>query len=151
MRNERKAIDGIVLINPMIYCLQDKIDKEQESVIEDMVSPADRIIKKLIELDNRRIDLCNLKVLYGFIERGLGERFALLRSSVFAGESCSLYSEAMRQIEAAGYTADRVLNDFDYLFKQIKRKRKKRRVLLCKPIVYSGALYSSEALGFLNR
>ena len=149
MRDVKKAINGIILINPTIYCLQDKIDKEQEIVINDLVSPAEKIVKRLIELDNRRIDLCNLKVLYGFIERGLGERFALLRSAVFAGEDCNLYGEAALQLEAAGYTAERVLNEFDYLFKLNKRRRKKPHAI---SFVYSNTFHSSASpLGFLNR
>ncbi|MDE5593026.1 MAG: hypothetical protein K2I75_03735, partial [Clostridiales bacterium] len=60
----RRVVRAIILINPLLYGLQDKIEKEQEGVIADTASPADKVVKKLIELDNRRIDLCNLKVLY---------------------------------------------------------------------------------------
>ena len=150
MRDVKKAIDGIILINPMIYCLQDNIDKEQEVIINDLVSPAEAVVKRLIELDGRRIDLCNLKVLYGFIERGLGERFALLRSSIFAGEDCGLYAEAALHIDSAGYTAERVLREFGYLFKLIKRRRKKR-VSVLRPVVCAGSFHSSDTFGFLNR
>ena len=44
---ERKIIENIILINPLIYGLQDSIEKEQERVIADMTSPADKVIKKL--------------------------------------------------------------------------------------------------------
>ncbi|MDE6029250.1 MAG: hypothetical protein K2F90_02885 [Clostridiales bacterium] len=108
--------------------MQDKIEKEQDSVIADSMSPADKVVKKLIELDNRRIDLCNLKVLYGFIERGLGDKFELLRSCAFAGINSDLYQTAEAQIALAGYTAERADREFDYLFKLLKNngERKKR-------------------------
>ena len=118
----RRIIRAIILINPLLYGLQENIDKEQESVIHDMATPADKVVKKLIELDNRRIDLCNLKVLYGFIERGLGDKFELLRSCAFAGITCNLYHVAERQIELAGYTAERADKEFSYLFKLLKHK-----------------------------
>ena len=124
----RRIIRAIILINPLLYGLQDKIEKEQETVIADMTSPADKVVKKLIELDNRRIDLCNLKVLYGFIERGLGEKFELLRSCAFSGINCNLYSDAERQIELAGYTAERADKEFSYLFKLLKHKGRIKKV-----------------------
>ncbi|MCH5155009.1 MAG: hypothetical protein J1F69_00235 [Clostridiales bacterium] len=125
----RRIIRAIILINPLLFGLQDKIEKEQEAVIADMTSPADKIVKKLIELDNRRIDLCNLKVLYGFIERGLGEKFELLRSCAFSGINCNLYTAAERQIELAGYTAERAEKEFSYLFKLLKHKGRIKKVM----------------------
>lgn len=123
----RRVVRAIILINPLLYGLQDKIEKEQEGVIADMTSSADKVVKKLIELDNRRIDLCNLKVLYGFIERGLGEKFELLRSCAFSGINCNLYAAAEKQIELAGYTAERADKEFGYLFKLLKNKCKRKK------------------------
>ncbi len=125
----RRVVRAIILINPLLYGLQDKIEKEQEGVIADMTSPADKVVKKLIELDNRRIDLCNLKVLYGFIERGLGEKFELLRACVFSGINCDLYKTAEAQIELAGYTAERADKEFSYLFKLLKNKGRIKKVV----------------------
>ena len=51
---ERKIIENIILINPLIYGLQDNIEKEQECVIADMTSPADKVIKKLYALDRNK-------------------------------------------------------------------------------------------------
>lgn len=127
--NGRKIIRAIILINPLLYGLQDKIEKEQDVVISDMTSPADKVIKKLIELDNRRIDLCNLKVLYGFIERGLGDKFELLRSCAFSGVNSELYKIAVKQIELAGYTVERADKEFSYLFKLLKNKGKRKKAL----------------------
>ena len=124
-----RIIRSIILINPLLYGLQDKIEKEQESVIEDMTAPADKVVKKLIELDNRRIDLCNLKVLYGFIERGLGDKFELLRSCAFSGINCDLYAVAEKQIELAGYTVERANKEFAYLFKLLKHKGRIKKVV----------------------
>ncbi len=125
MRTERKTIENIILIYPLIYGLQDRIDGEQEILISDLTSPAIKVANKLIELDNRRIDLCNLTVLYGFIERGLREQFGLLRACVFGGISApqGLYMSAVASIAAAGYTVERVNKEFEYLFKLIKKKR----------------------------
>lgn len=125
--NGRGVIRDIIRINPLLYGLQKKIDKEQDSVIEDMTSPAEKIVKKLIVLDNRRIDLCNLKVLYAFIERGLGDKFELLRSCAFSGVDCDLYKLAVRQIELAGYTLARAKEEFAYLFKLLKNKGKRKK------------------------
>lgn len=127
--NSHKIIRSIILIYPLLYGLQDKIEKEQESVIADMTSPADKVVKRLIALDNRRIDLCNLKVLYGFIERGLGDKFELLRSCAFSGVSSELYKIAARQIELAGYTVERADKEFSYLFKLLKNKSKRRKAI----------------------
>ena len=94
-----------------------------------MTSPADKVIKKLYALDDRRIDLCNLKVLYGFIEDGLGEKFDLLRSCAACGAACDYYELAARQLARAGYTLQKAEKEFSYLFKLIKRPRAARRYL----------------------
>ena len=72
-RAERRVIENIVETRPRIYGWQESIEREQERVVADLISPAKAIVKKLIALDNMRVDLCNLKVLYEFIKRGLGE------------------------------------------------------------------------------
>lgn len=120
----RKATEFIILVNPLIYGLQEAIEKEQEELIADRTMPAEKLVEKLIALDNRRIDLCNLNVLYAFIERGLGESFALLRSCAFAGIGSELYELAARQAEAAGYPPERVIAEFAYLFKLVRRRRR---------------------------
>lgn len=125
---ERKTIENIILIEPMIYGLQDKIDREQESVVSDMTAPASKTVEKLIALDNRRIDLCNLKVLYGFIERGLRDRFELLRACAASGTDCSLFDVAAEQMRLAGYTVARAAREFEYLFKLVKRKRGVKKI-----------------------
>ncbi len=130
MRNEKRVIESIILINPLLYGLQDKIEREQETVIEDVTSPAERVVEKLIALDNRRIDLCNLKVLYGFIERGLGEKFGILRSCVFAGVGCGLYKLAAAQLELCGYDAGRCEAEFGYLFRLLKKSGKRKSAAL---------------------
>lgn len=129
MRSERKIIECIIRINPLIFGLQDKIEKEQDVLIADMTSPAEWVVQRLIELDNRRIDLCNLVVLYGFIERGLGERFGILRSCAFSGEPCDLYGLAASQLAVAGYDAARCDREFSYLFKALKPIRRKKCVV----------------------
>ncbi len=129
MRNERRVIEKILLINPMLYVLQEKIEQEQNELISDIESPAEKVVKRLIELDNKRIDLCNLKVLYGFIERGLGDKFELLRACALSGSNCGLYKLAVKQIELAGYTVERVDSEFDYLFKLLKRRRRVKAVV----------------------
>lgn len=125
----RKIIRAIILINPLLYGLQQQIESEQDAVIADTAMPAEKAVKKLIELDNRRIDLCNLKVLYGFIERGLGDKFELLRACAFSGIGCNLYGTALRQIELAGYTAERADKEFAYLFKLLKTKSRVKKVM----------------------
>ena len=129
MRNERRVIEKILLINPMLYVLQEKIEQEQNELIADIASPAEKVVKRLIELDNKRIDLCNLKVLYGFIERGLGDKFELLRACALSGGNCGLYKLAVKQIELAGYTVERVDSEFYYLFKLLKRRRRAKTVV----------------------
>lgn len=126
--NKRKTVRDIIRINPMLGGLQSSIEKEQESVVADTVSPAAKVVQRLIELDNRRIDLCNLNVLYGFIERGLGDKFELLRACALADVNSDLYDTAERQVELAGYTLSRAEREFSYLFKRLKTKRGRRKI-----------------------
>lgn len=140
MRSEKRIIESIILIEPLIYGLQDKIEREQKSVIADVVSPAERVVEKLIALDNRRIDLCNLKVLYGFIERGLGEKFGVLRSCVFAGVDCGLYKRAAAQLGSCGYTIARCESEFGYLFKLLKKSGKRKTAALVASDCFLGAV-----------
>lgn len=128
MRKQRKSVENIILINPLIYGLEDELEKEQESVIADTATPAEKIVKRLIEIDDRRIDLCNLNVLYGYIERWMGEKFGLLLSCVYGGTDCDLTDEAAKHLASVGYGAERVEREFGYLFKLIKRPPKKRNV-----------------------
>ena len=65
--SERKIIGDLIAAESVIYGMQADIDREQERVIADLVSPAETVVKKLIALDNRRIDLCNIK---GYGARG---------------------------------------------------------------------------------
>ena len=125
MRREfRRAIAGIIEIQPYIYGIESKIEKEQEKVIADMTSPAEKVVKKLIELDNRRIDLCNLKVLYAFMEKGLGADFALFKTVVLSNADSKLYDRAEEEMKRVGYDASRALKEFGYLFKSLKRRAK---------------------------
>ena len=117
---DRKTIDGIILINKYIPTLQEKIEKEQKRVIGDMVAPARKTVDALIALDNRRIDLCNLNVLYGFIERKLGERFCVLETCAAAHAASGLYDLAAEAMGECGYDAQRARDEFNYLFKQLK-------------------------------
>lgn len=128
LRSERRIIDGILLINPMLEKLQRKIEDEQERVIADMLSPAKKIVEALYALDDRRIDLCNLNVLYSFIEDGLGSSFAVLLSCAKSGADSALYARARSCIERAGYTLERAERDFSYLFKQLDMRRVAVRV-----------------------
>lgn len=125
-RADKKTIDCIIAINPMIYALQDKIEKEQEGVIADMTSPAKSVVKRLIELDNRRVDLCNLKVLFAFISLGLGDGLFLLQNSAGSTECDELYERAKRAIEKAGYSVARAKDEFSYLFDKLSKRKKKR-------------------------
>ena len=95
-RTERRIIENIMLINPILYDLQDAIEKEQERVIADTVSPAHKVVERLVALDNRRIDLCNLKVLYEFIRRETGVEFAVLENAVRLGADSALFERARR-------------------------------------------------------
>ena len=125
-RADKNIIDCIIAINPMIYALQDKIEKEQEGVIADMTSPAKSVVRRLTELDNRRVDLCNLKVLFAFISLGLGDSLFLLQNSAGSSACDELYRRAARAIGKAGYSVARAREEFSYLFdKMLKGKRKR--------------------------
>lgn len=126
MNKERKTVENIILVNPLLYGLQDAIEKEQENIIADLGMPAEKAVRALIALDNRRIDICNLKVLYGFMERELGEKFGLLVSCVHSGTATGLSAKAYCRLEREGYTAERAEREFGYLFKLIKRRRAKK-------------------------
>lgn len=121
-RAEREVINNIIRSNDIIDGLQKKIEDEQEAVISDTVSPALKVVEKLIELDNRRVDICNLRVLYAFIRRGLGDGIYLLGSGALCKERRALYEKAKRQVEKSGYTLDRAREEFEYIFKKLKAK-----------------------------
>ncbi len=125
-QSDRKTIGNIIVVNPYVYSWQAEIEKEQERVIADMVSPAEKVVKRLIELDNRRIDLCNLKVLFGFIERGLGAEFSAFVELAACGADDALFDRALECIGRAGYDVLRVQNEFAYLFKRLPKTGHKR-------------------------
>lgn len=127
-RTERQTIENIIAIYPFINGLQEKIEREQERVIADMSAPARKTVEKLIELDNRRVDLCNLKVLYAFIRRGLGDRFAALENDIAIHADSGLIELAIRQVELAGYSAARAEKEFSYLFRLIKRTNSVKKI-----------------------
>ncbi len=122
-RAERKIIADIIAAYPHIYDWQDEIEKEQETVIKDLCMPAKTAVARLMDLDRRRIDLCNLKVLYGIIERGLGCGFGTLCECVRTGSDSGLFDRAREQTERVGYDLERVKNEFTYLFKRLPKKR----------------------------
>lgn len=136
-RAERRIIENIILIYPALFSLQDAIEKEQERVIADTVSPAHKIFERLVALDNRRIDLCNLKVLYEFIRRETGADFAVLENAVRLGTDCALFERAQRAVERAGYGLDRAARELAYLFRLIKRPRRKRVNVDAEQAVYA--------------
>lgn len=125
-RAEEKIIENIIATRPRIYGWQESIEREQERVIADLVSPAKTVIKRLIELDNMRVDLCNLKVLYEFIRRGVGEGVDRIFGEPF-GAPQAVYEKAKKQVELSGYTLERAKDEFDYLFVKLKQKRRARR------------------------
>ncbi len=129
MYRRKSIVEKIILLYPMLYGLQDAIEREQDTLIADMISPAEKVVKNLIALDNRRIDICNLKVLYGFMERGLGEKFGLLVACVMSGADTRLTDEAFSHLEIAGYTVERANEEFSYLFKLVKKPRIKKNTL----------------------
>lgn len=126
-QSDRKAISNIIAVNPYVYKWQAEIEKEQERVIADLVSPAEKVVKKLIELDNRRVDLCNLKVLYGFIERGLGAEFSTFVGLMTSSVGGRLFDKAKTCIERAGYDTARVTAEFEYLFNRIPKAKSVRK------------------------
>ncbi len=126
LRTDRKVIENIIAVYPYIFKWQDEIEKEQEGILGDMISPAKTVVEKLIALDNRRIDLCNLKVLYAFIERALGARFGEFTGCIESGLDSPLFGIALEAILGAGYDLDKARHDFGYLFKRVQYKRRKK-------------------------
>ncbi len=124
-REKRRTIAAVIRIEPYLYGLQDRIEDEQEKAIADMVSPAEKVVSRLIALDNRRIDLCNLKVLYTFIERGLNADFGVFKTLVETDADSGLYDRAEAEMKRVGYDAERAAREFGYLFKNFKRKKKR--------------------------
>ena len=125
-RADRRIIENIILIRPILYALADAIEKEQERVIADTVSPAAKVVDSLFALDNRRIDICNLKVLYEFIRRELGMEFGAFECCVQSGTDSALFDRALVAMESAGYDIARAEREFEYLFKLIKRTKRSR-------------------------
>lgn len=128
-KDARRVIGNILLIYPMLSGLQNEIEKEQERIIGDLISPARKIMDALIALDNRRVDLCNLAVLYRFIERELGVEFSALCAAAESECDGVLFLRAQKAISRAGYDIPRVKSEFAYLFKALPRKRIKPRVM----------------------
>ncbi len=126
-RTARRVIDSIIAIRPYIYGLQDKIDEEQDRIIGDLALPAIKTADALIKLNDRRVDLCNLKVLYAFIERELGDDFSVLKNVSLSGGDSLMYDTAKRAIELAGYTLERVQTEFSYIFQALPGSRGKKR------------------------
>ena len=122
-RIDRSAIDKIIAVRPYLYAWQDEIEKEQAQVIRDLTAPAKKTVETLIALDNRRIDLCNLKVLYAFIERELGAAFTTFVECSRHGLGSPMYDTAVRAIKLAGYDTARVRLEFGYIFKRLKSKK----------------------------
>lgn len=142
-RAKRKTIENILLIFPFIYGLQDKIEAEQEVVVHDTSLSAHKAVEKLVALDNRRVDLCNLAVLHAFIKRGLDEKFDMLCRCAADGTDSPLFDAAERCMRRAGYDIERAQSEFAYLFKLIKRKPRS----LCAPempLSTSSCLYSRQ-------
>lgn len=139
-RTARNIINNILAIHPYIYGLQDKLDDEQEHIIGDLCMPALKAAESLIKLNDRRVDLCNLKVLYAFIERELDGDFSVLENVALSGGDSALYDKAKRAVEIAGYTLERVKAEFAYLFKSISSggKKKKAAAQTSAPTVYAG-------------
>lgn len=125
-RSERNAIADIIRINPFIYKLQDKINEETERVIDDKSSPTRIIISQLKSIEKRRIDLCNLKVLYGIIERELKEEFSVLKLCAERHADCSLFMRARKSIQSVGYDCKRVSEEFKYLFAMLGRPKRNK-------------------------
>lgn len=138
-RSEKNAIADIIRIYPYIYGLQDKIDKETERIISDKAMPTKAVIAALKDIENRRIDLCNLKVLYGVIERGLAGEFSLFKLCAVERLDTALFSRAEKCIKSVGYDAKRVIKEFKYLFNKLSSPRKKASAELNNSGQISGA------------
>ena len=124
-RSEKNAIADIIRINPFIYELQDIIDEETESIIEDKAMPTSAAIAQLKKIENRRVDLCNLKVLYGIMERELKEQFSVLKACAVRHDDCTLFLRAEKSLKSVGYDAKRVIKEFKYLFVKLGRPKRK--------------------------
>lgn len=138
-RSEKNAIADIIRIYPYIYGLQDKIDKETERIVRDKDMPTKTVIAKLKDIENRRIDLCNLKVLYGIIEKELRDEFPLLKLCANEKLDCTLFPRAEKCIKNVGYDAKRVIKEFKYLFNKLASARKKASAELNASSYSSGA------------
>ncbi len=123
-RNDRNVIDKIIAVRPYLYAWQDELDEEQERIIGDWDASAVKTAERLIALDNRRIDLCNLKVLYAFIERELGAAFSAFTECMRVGSGGRLYDAAGNAIKRAGYDAERAGKEFGYLFKRLRKSKR---------------------------
>ena len=119
--------------------MQDKIDKETERILSDKSMPTKTVIGKLKDIENRRIDLCNLKVLYGIIERGLGEEFSVLKLCAKERLDCTLFPRAEKYIKSVGYDCKRVIKEFKYLFNKLSTPRAKKSAELNNIDYSSGA------------
>lgn len=122
-RVDRSVIDKIIAVRPFLYAWQDEIDEEQKNVIDDLSMPAKKTVERLIALDNMRIDLCNLKVLYAFIERELGAAFSTLVECSKRGIGGKLYDAAGAAVKLAGYDTDRARKEFGYIFKRLRARK----------------------------
>lgn len=120
---DRRIIANIVRIQPLLYKLQDRLEKEQETLLGDMCMPAKKVVAALVDIDNRRVDLCNLKVLYGFIERELGSSVELLSAHGALTVPDSYFERAETAISHCGYGVERARAEFAYLFDKLKSKR----------------------------
>lgn len=121
---DRKVIANIVRIQPLLYKLSDKLEKEQEALLGDMCMPAKKVVAALVAIDNRRVDLCNLKVLYGFIEREIGSSVELLSAhGALSALGDGLFDRAETAISRCGYNVERARAEFAYLFDKLKSKR----------------------------
>ena len=142
-RVDRSVIDKIIAVRPFLYGWQDEIEKEQGKVLADISSPAKKTVEALIALDNRRIDLCNLKVLYAYIERELGSSFSSFVECSKCGIASPMYETAANAMKLAGYDTARARLEFGYLFKRLKT-RKKTAIAAAVASVFSGSSSSVE-------
>lgn len=127
--SERKIIGDLIAAESVIYGMQADIDREQERVIADLVSPAETVVKKLIALDNRRIDLCNIKVLNEYIRRETGGDRSRFTRAVPPGDDDSFWDTARAALNKARYTASRVKKEFSYIFACVKNNRRRAAIL----------------------
>ncbi len=144
-RVDRNVIDKIIAVRPFIYAWQDEIDEEQERVINDLESPAKKTVERLIALDNMRIDICNLKVLYAFIERELGAAFGTLLECSRRRLGGKVYDAAGAAIKLAGYDVDRARREFGYIFKRLRISKSNSAGSILPPLVRENAVGAQEA------